>query len=383
MTKIIEEEIKNNFELDKAKVLLKEAEIELEKQKNQGLMDAITTNGKIAENVIDAVKNMAEKQTVNGLGDVPYLDSAKAVVDWTQAVLNSYEGESIGKETIAKNWAEMVTKNDSSLVNPTSVLPTGILGRFGAYFERAGGLMKYVDRLALNMFQVGQDTTASLGSWHAMGEEKTGKLTPELRSLEADFFYSFLSIPKKVIVQNRNQNSNALMDYILNELPMNLVLGLENEVIKGTSKAIIGLEKDSAANGWVKAVTGATTLEAIAAAKKEVLMGGGQVLVVSPATYVDLLFIKDAQGAFMFTGSANAQTIADRLGFLEIVTVDQIADNKFYVLHNQGYAMNFQTAIENAQDYSFAYNQELFRVEVMVGGSVKSKRQAAIGTVAP
>lgn len=370
------------LELAERELKLKEDEVAIKKEEQQAFSKSI-------ESIVETL-NKEKSGEIKIENTVEYTKSASAILDFATTLFDVSSPKAFKERWVEKS-AEI--QREKGIVDPQSVIPAGVLSRFTAAFERPGGLLKHLDISPLNELQVGFDATATTGSYHAMGTEKTGVLTPVLRTITPEFFYSFISVPRKVIVMNKANNVNALLDYVMNKLPLQLALGIEQKIVAGLStEAIRGIITDE----WTGKGTAVDYVQGAKEALKGVLRSRGVILIMSPATLAELKFSQDKNGQLNFPATSTVEQVAAGLGVEEIVTVDNVImgakesddklaypDDTIIALSKEGYQVNMQSGMESFQDFEINYNNERFLTEVLIGGSLEGRRRAKVVTIAP
>nr|DAK55836.1 MAG TPA: major capsid protein [Caudoviricetes sp.] len=370
------------LELQERELKLKEDEVAIKKEEQQAFHKSI-------ESIVETLKK--EKSGEIKIQDtVEYTKSASAILDFAQTLFDISSPKAFKERWVEKS-AEI--QREKGIVDPQSLIPAGVLSRFTDAFERPGGLLQHLDISPLNELQVGFDATASTGSYHTMETEKTGVLTPVLRTITPEFFYSFISVPRKVIVMNKANNVNALLDYVLNKLPLQLALGIEQKIVAGkATEAIRGITTDE----WAGKGTATDYIQGAKEALKGVIRSRGVILIMSPAALAELKFSQDKNGQLNFPATSTVEQVAAGLGVEEIVAVDNVImgktesddqkafeDNIIIALSKEGYQVNMQSGFESFQDFAINYNNERFLTEVLIGGSLEGRRRAKVVTITP
>lgn len=375
---------------------LKEKELELEERKLKLAEDEAAIKkeeqaafSKSIESIVETLKK--EKSGEIKIKDtVAYEKSAGAILDFAQELFNVESPKPFKQRWVEKS--EMIQR-EKGITDPQSLIPEGVLSRFMDAFERPGGLLQHLYVTPLTDLQVGWDSAATTGSYHAMGAEKTGTVTAQLRSINPEFFYSFIEVPRKLIAMNKAMNQNALLDYIMNQLPMQLALGIEQKVIAGTqTEAIRGIIGDP----WVATATATDYVGGVKESLKGIVRSFGVVLAMSPNTFAELKFAQDKNGQLIFPATSSVEQIASGLGVQDIVIVDNVltgktaADDKvvypdgtIVAFASKRYNLSMASGFGNFQDFDIKYNNDQFLTEVLIGGSIAARRMAKVVTVAP
>lgn len=348
--------------------------------------------GKLGDSVDALVEQLAkEKSGEIKIEDTEeYAKSASSIMDFATTLFDVQNAKDFKTRWVEKSEE---IQREKGIENPTSVIPAGLLARFTDAFERPGGLLRHCDISPLTDLQVGFDATASTGKYHTMGQEKTGSIKPVLRTLNPEFFYSFIDVPRKVIMMNKAHNANALLDYVMNRLPMQLALGIEQKIVAGLkTEAMIGILNDD----WTKKDTAVDYIEATKKALQGVLRSNGVVLVMSPATLAELKFSRDTNGQLNFPATSTVEQVAQGLSVNEIITVDNVVmgeeegdDTKVFedgiiiALTEKGVQVNMQSGFDSFQDFDIKYNNEQFLTEILIASSLIGRRRAKAVTVTP
>lgn len=375
---------------------LKEQELELEARKLKLAEDELAIKkeeqaafSKSIESIVETLKK--EKSGEIKIEDtVAYEKSAGAILDFATELFNVESPKPFKQRWVEKS--EMIQR-EKGITDPQSLIPEGVLSRFMDAFERPGGLLQHLYVTPLTDLQVGWDSAASTGSYHTMGAEKTGTMTAQLRSINPEFFYSFIEVPRKLIAMNKAMNQNALLDYIMNQLPMQLALGIEQKVIAGTQdEAIRGIIGDP----WVATGTATDYVGGVKESLKGIVRSFGVVLAMSPNTFAELKFAQDKNGQLIFPATSSVEQIAAGLGVQDIVIVDNVltgktaADDKIVypdgtivAFASKRYNLSMASGFGNFQDFDIKYNNDQFLTEVLIGGSIAARRMAKVVTVTP
>lgn len=370
------------LELAERELKLKEDEVAIKKDEQQAFHKSI-------ESIVETLKKERSGEikvdTVES-----YTKSAGAILDFAKELFNLDTAKPFKQRWVEKSET---IQREKGITDVASIMPTGILSRFMDAFERPGGLLQYTYVTPLNGLQVGFDSAASTGSYHAMGDEKTGTVTPELRTIDPEFFYSFIDVPRKLIVMNRANNENALLDYVINRLPLQLALGIEQKIIAGAkTEAIRGIIGDD----WTATGTATDYVSGVKEALKGIVRSYGVVLAMSPDTFAELKFATDKNGALIFPATSSVEQIAAGLGVQDIVLVDNkkigknaaadktvYPDNVIVALAVKRYNVAMQSGFDNFRDFDISYNNEKFLTEVLIGGSLAARRMAKAVTITP
>lgn len=373
---------------------LKEKELELEERKLKLAEDEMAIKKSEQEAFSKSLESLVERLNKEKSGEIKIADtvayekSAGAILDFAQELFNVESPKPFKQRWVEKS--EMIQR-EKGITDPQSLIPEGVLSRFMDAFERPGGLMQHLYVTPLTDLQVGWDSAASTGSYHTMGAEKTGTLTAELRSINPEFFYSFIEVPRKLIAMNKAMNQNALLDYVMNQLPMQLVLGIEQKVIAGAAnEAIRGIITDP----WTASDTATDYVTGVKKALQGIVRSFGVVLAMSPNTFAELKFAQDKNGQLIFPATSSVEQIAAGLGVNDIVIVDNIKtgkeakdDVKVYedgvivAFAQKRYNLSMASGFGNFQDFDIKYNNDQFLTEVLIGGSIAARRMAKKVTV--
>lgn len=370
------------LEIKERELKLKEDEAQLKKEEQQAFSKSI-------ESIVETL-NKEKSGEIKIEDAISYEKSAGAMLDFATELFNIESPKPFKTRWVEKSAEIQRTKG---IDNPTSVIPAGILSRFMDAFERPGGLLQYCYVTPLTNLQVGWDSAATTGSYHTMGAEKTGKVTPELRSIDPEFFYSFIDVPRKLIVMNKANNSNALLDYVVNRLPLQLALGIEQKIMAGAkSEAIKGIIGDD----WTATGKATDYVAGVKESLKGIVRSYGVILAMSPDTFADLKFATDKNGQLIFPATSSVEQIAAGLGVQDIVLVDNktigktssadktiFPDNVIVSLAVNRYNVSMQSGMDNFTDFDIKYNNEQYLTEVLIGGSLAARRMAKAVTVTP
>lgn len=373
---------------------LKEKELELEERKLKLAEDEVAIKkeeqaafSKSIESIVETLKK--EKSGEIKIEDtVAYEKSAGAILDFAQELFNVESPKPFKQRWVEKSET---IQREKGITDPQNLIPEGVLSRFMDAFERPGGLMRHLYVTPLTDLQVGWDSAASTGSYHTMGAEKTGTMTAELRSINPEFFYSFIEVPRKLIAMNKAMNQNALLDYVMNRLPMQLALGIEQKVIAGAqNEAIRGIISDP----WTASDTATDYVTGVKKSLQGIVRSFGVVLAMSPNTFAELKFAQDKNGQLIFPATSSVEQIAAGLGVNDIVIVDNIKtgkeakdDTKVYddgvivAFAQKRYNLSMASGFNSFQDFDIKYNNDQFLTEVLIGGSIAARRMAKKVTV--
>ncbi|ALA06986.1 head maturation protease [Lactococcus phage GE1] len=376
-------------ELEAKKLELKEREIEIKEKSAKAQADVF---GKLGDSIDKMVEQLEKEKSgeieINDVED--YAKSVTAINDFANVLFDIQSPKEFKTRWVEKSEE---VQREKGIENPESIIPAGLLARFTDAFERAGGLLRHCDISPLTDLQVGFDALASTGSYHVMGEEKTGKIKPVLRTLNPEFFYSFIDVPRKVVLMNKAHNANALLDYVMNRLPQQLALGIEQKIVAGAQdEAMKGITTDP----WTAKGEAVDYIEATKTALKGVLRSNGVVLVMSPATLAELKFSRDKNGQLNFPATSTVEQIAQGLSVNEIVVVDNVimgekesedklafADDLIIALSEKGVQVNMQSGFDSFNDFDIKYNNEQFLTEILIASSLIGRRRAKAVTVKP
>lgn len=194
-----------------------------------------STNKDVAKAVITDPASQAA--TTEATGAKGYLGSKAAVADFANVLVkNAGKSATEVREAWKAHLAgKGITDNDNVL------LPVALVNKINDTVEKNGTILKLIDQTGLTVYRTALNTVGiDDARGRARGHKGKGATKNEQtivlkdRTLRAQYIYKFLKVPKEMI--RENQDTGALVEYIMGELPKRLVAEIERAIVIGDGR---------------------------------------------------------------------------------------------------------------------------------------------------
>lgn len=389
-------------DLGKQKDLLKSLTIEDTqyndiKKKVETLVNEVTS---LQEDITNLATNInTEEKALNVLSDEynktkslksgdknEYLKSKQAVLDFADILKKGMDG----KDT-REAWEKHL--KSKGVTNPELLLPEAIVTEINNALGSSGAIYKTFDDTGLTVFKVMHDTQSD-GSERAKGHKRGTTKTEENitlteKEIRAQYIYKYLTLDKETI--REQQDSGALIKYVMKELPQKVVMEIERAAIVGDGRTtgndqITKIEAITAADDYYVTKTDATANfyeDIILNLRGKIKAEGAKYLVMSTDSLSELQLSKDGAGHYIFPAGLD---IAKTLGVEAIFTptwMDSVKDKVKSVMYvGKSYKLVGDKDLSSYNNFLLSTNKEEYLMEIYKGGALTENKSAAVLTVA-
>ncbi len=319
-----------------------------------------------------------------------YLKSKQAMADFGAIIASNSHLES---EDIKKAWAaNLVEKGITSTDGDGNdiLLPQAVVSSISDALEASGSIFATFHNTGLDVYREGynSNTTGDDSRAHGFIKGKTKKeqsIALADKIVRAGYVYKYITIDRETL--RENQDTNAVINYVLSELPQRIVREIE-------MTAIIGDGRDDTDEGKVKSfepvikagapyVASATgtgdLLVDLVQLDAKVKAAGSRYLVMARETLGQLKTQKNAQGQLIY---ALGTDFASVLGVQRIFTPDWFAADNADALVveyvGDAYQRVGDTAIDSFDNFKLSVNQHEYLQEIWSGGALTKLNSGAV-----
>lgn len=316
-----------------------------------------------------------------------YINSKQALRDFADVLTAN-----AGKESadVKDAWNNHLVK--MGITNPDVLLPGGVVQAIQDTLEGSTGLWGLVNKSGLTVFRTALNTVTGADSrarGHKRGNDKNEQvITLKDRVIRAQFVYKYITLDKETI--RENEDTGAVVKYVLTELPKRILNELERAIVIGDGRdeddedkisSFLSLKEDAElTDGYAtKYVQGSedeiSLAETFIYADEKVRADGARYAVTSRATLVRLKLSKDGVGAYVFPFGSN---VAGALGLAGIFTPDFMSDDDAlgYEFVPEAYVTVGDTSIEAYTNFLLKGNKQEYLQELYAGGALAYPRAA-------
>lgn len=319
-------------------------------------------------------------------GKTDYLKTKQAVVDFAEIIKKGYDGKSTKKA-----WEEHLKAK--GVTNPDALLPQAIVTEINNALEESGKILSTFDDTGLTVFKVMHDTQND-GKERAHGhkagttkQEEEITLTP--KEIRAQYIYKYLTLDKEVI--REQQDTDALIKYVMKELPQKVVMEIERAAIVGDGREsnaddkITKIEAVTDADTYYVTKTDATDNfyeDIIKNLRGKIKVDGDKYLVMSTDSLSELQLAKDGAGHYIFPAGAN---MAQLLGVKEIFTpswMDSVSTKVKAVMYvGKAYTLVGDKDLSSYENFLLSSNKNEYLMEIYKGGGLSKYKSGAVLTI--
>lgn len=369
----------DNTEQEPAKEVVQEANESEENTMNE-------TNKKIA---VDGIVEKGAMPVQESKAADNYLSTKAAMKDYAK-VLFDHAGEDGLK--VKEAWKAFLAK-EKGITNPEILLPVTMIQYIEDAFENAGDIWPLLNKTGLTVRRIARDTNVSdtaRARGHKRGEDKNEQqITLADRIIRAQYIYKYLTLNKEDI--RENQDTGALIEYVLRELPNRVVTEIERAVMIGDGRpntdddkvtSFLSIKDDAADTNSPFATryvpeAGEDLFKSIVKADAQVTAGGARYLVISRAKLAELR-LSTNNGGLVFPLGSN---VAGALGFAGVITPEWFtpasdANNQAYVVTFNNYDTVGDRTPESFTNFMLKTNKQEFLNEIYAGGALAAKASA-------
>lgn len=347
----------------------------------------LATNIETEEKALNVLSDEYNKtKSLKSDGKNEYLKSKQAVLDFANILKKGMDG----KDT-RKAWEEHL--KSKGVTNPELLLPEAIVTEINNALGNSGAIYKTFDDTGLTVFKVMHDTQSD-GSERAKGHKRGTTKTEENitlteKEIRAQYIYKYLTLDKETI--REQQDSGALIKYVMKELPQKVVMEIERAAIVGDGRTggndqITKIEAITAADDYYVTKTDATANfyeDIILNLRGKIKAEGAKYLVMSTDSLSELQLAKDGAGHYIFPAGLD---IAKTLGVEAIFTptwMDSVKDKVKAVMYvGKSYKLVGDKDLSSYNNFLLSTNKEEYLMEIYKGGALTENKSAAVLTVA-
>lgn len=318
-----------------------------------------------------------------------YIKSKQAMRDFADVLVAN-----AGKEAsdVKDAWNDHLVQ--MGITNPDVLLPGGVVQAIQDTLEGSTGLWGLVNKTGLTVFRTALNTVTGADSrarGHQRGNDKNEQvITLADRVIRAQFIYKYITLDKETI--RENEDTGAVVTYVLTELPKRILAELERAIVIGDGRdeddedkitSFLSIKEDSVSgDGYATEFEQGdlSLLEAFVTADAEVRADGARYAVTSRATLVRLKLSKDEAGSYVFPFGSN---VGGALGLAGIFTPDFMSDDDAiaYEFVPAAYNTVGDTSIEAYTNFLLKSNKQEYLQEIYAGGALAMPR-AGVALVA-
>lgn len=353
------------------------------KESIDSLQGEITEEEKNLDNIAIVVKR--EKQ-LGGTKKLEYLKTKEAVKDFANILAKGMNGNDTRKE-----WESHL--NGKGITNPEALLPQVLVTEINNALEASGSIYKSFDDTGLTMFKTMTDTQSD-GNERARGHKKGTDKKEELitltpKEIRAQYIYKYLTLDKETI--REQQDTGALITYVMKELPQKVVSEIERAGIIGDGRTAGAEDKIDKFEAIIDAdelyitKTNATSNfyeDIVKNLKGKIKAEGDKYLVMSTDSLSELTLAKDGNGSYIFPIGTD---IAKALGVKEIFTpqwMDEVADTVKAVMYvGKAYKLVGDKDLSKYENFLLSKNKQEYLMETYKGGALAVPKSGAVLSV--
>ena len=358
---------------------------------NSEIQDEETALNEAAE---QGEKSMANNKTFF-TKSVDYLSTKQAMTDFAE-VLSKNAGED--KDTVIKAWQDNLSQK--GITNEEVLLPTAVVSAITDAFDKSE-LWALLPKTGLTVLKraVNINTSAtSRANGHLKGtDKKEQEITLVTKEVRAQYIYKYITLDKETLRENKD--TNAIIKYVLAELPVQIINEIERAIVIGDGRgandenkinlieAVVNASTEdvtpSSSNktGAFKSLTkltassDANVLDVFIDLDSSITAEGDRVLYMKRSFLAKLKKLKDTNGAFLFPFGTD---LASVLGVKKIVTPSWMDESEVDAVEFalSAYELVGDTSIESYENFILAKNKHEYLQEIYVGGAL-TKREAA------
>lgn len=380
-----------NDALDAAKADLQSTSDEADETKSEieseeKSLEEIYTKGK------EVMNHNKNKEVTAG---AEYLKTKEALTDFAN-VLKAHMGED--SADVKKAWEDHLTTK--GVTNPESVLPDAVVDSITDAFDQSV-LWSKLKKSGLTVIKKGVNINTgetSRARGHKAGKDKTEQdITLVTKTVRAQYVYKYIQLDKEMLREN---DTNAIIKYVLSELPVQVVNEIERAIVIGDGRAADSDDKiseiesvaeastedkkpdSSNKEGSFKAVShitpaaNADVLDALIDLDSEITAVGTRILFAKRSFMRAIKKLKDTNGAHMFPVGTN---YAQVLGVSDIATPTWMDDSEYDAVEFviDAYAVVGDTAISSYDNFILQKNKQEYLQEIYVGGALVVRESGA------
>lgn len=385
------------------------AEAQADEATNNEPKEKSMSMDKIAAAQVTVEKRADQTVTANKSVATDYLKTKQAEIDFAN-VLVKYAGAEAAD--VKKAWeAHLKTKG---ITNPEVLLPTPFITRIedAANDDTADAIIwRSLNHTGLTVTRamyntVGTDVEAGRAKGHGGNNADKGEeeLTFADRVIRGQYIYKYLTIPREVV--RENEDTNALLLYVFNELPRRVI----SEVVRAVSigdgrdensefkvKSFVSILADAQrADGELdpdgvryastyQRAAGESLFEAIVRAEATITADGTKTAIMSAAKRADLRLANVAGTGLVF--GATGAGLTDAIEVQNIATPSWLNETnaprvEAIIYAGRAYEVVGDAGTEMFTGFALKQNKHEYLDEIYAGGAL-ARPNAAVVILAP
>nr|DAP76154.1 MAG TPA: major capsid protein [Caudoviricetes sp.] len=338
-------------------------------------------NKEIAKDAISAMPSQVSKATTD------YLNTKGAVVDFAN-VLQDNAGAS--SEDVKKAWSAKVASK--GITNVEQLLPGALVSAISDGIEKAGTIWNVVNKTGLTVRRIDAETAGARAQGHKRGTtKKEMSLTFTDRVIRAGYIYDYITLNKEDI--RENQDTGALVKFVLETLPKRIITEIERAIVLGDGRtaggddvieSFVSILKDAKSGTFATEYTPAKDeplYKSIIKAAAQIEAEGPIYAVLSKSAKADLKLSETKNGALVLPLGGD---LAGTFELKEIFTPSwfnktNAAGYQAVLFVGDAYETVGDNSIEAFTNFSLSQNKQEYLQEIYAGGALtKVKAGVAI-----
>ena len=334
----------------------------------------------IAKDAISAMPSQVSKATTD------YLNTKGAVVDFAN-VLQDNAGAS--SEDFKKAWAAKVASK--GITNVEQLLPGALVSAISDGIEKAGTIWNVVNKTGLTVRRIDAETAGARAQGHKRGTTKKElSLTFTDRVIRAGYIYDYITLNKEDI--RENQDTGALVRFILETLPKRIITEIERAIVLGDGRtaggddvieSFVSILKDAQSGTFATEYTPAKDeplYKSIIKAAAQIEAEGPIYAVLSKSAKADLKLSETKNGALVLPLGGD---LAGTFELKEIFTPSwfnktNAADYQAVLFVGDAYETVGDNSIEAFTNFSLSQNKQEYLQEIYAGGALTKVKSGVV-----
>lgn len=386
-----------SFILDeKAKTIAKTKELNLSDEQEKELADEIARLNKLQEENQASIAKLQEligkkeketaeeaekaeeektKSLKTGGKMMNYLDTKQSVADFAKTLSSSLEAGDF-----ENNWKTFLAQK--GITEPESYLPTPVVNEIKNVYTESSSFYSSLRHTGLPMYGLRVDLNNEPQAYgHKMGNDKVEQ---EVETIKLDirpaFVYKYLTVPRELLVGT----DGALINFVLDELPKNLIAALERAVVIGDGldetdeKHVYSFEPicDSKL-AQIEKVEGTTELiDAIQANNQTLSNPQNAIAILDVEVMKEIKKAKNANGDYIYGLGASIEQILNVKSFYAPGWMT--GTGKIVIFDPSQYFVVGKSEFDSFENFKLKRNEQEFLIEAYAGGALTSLRSAIV-----
>jgi hypothetical protein len=325
----------------------------------------------------DISKSVIKNITIQQQNPADYLKYRKSLDDYARLLI-----ETNGGKEFKKAWIENL--HTKGISNPDILLPEALIRSISDALENSGSIYNTFTYIGGTVWKSALNTNISGETSRAHGYKSgTTKaeqvITIATKEIRPQYIYKYITVDQDIIRENRD--TNALITYILSELPQRIVREMEMAAIIGDGRAASDTNKITSYESIVR--TTADTYVSVQTKSSDIFADlvnmdatikapGMRYLVTSRQTLSSIKLLTNQGGLVFPIGS----DIASALGYSAIFTPDWFptattAGTPVAVEYiGSAYKIVGDKTMDSYRNFQLQLNKNEFLMEIYSGGAL-------------